>query len=387
MTSCHVGRFFYWNVANIDDYKKFPSDVIEAAETPYKFPRSDSVHPVFKGNVTVGASELDFNAFLEESRTAAFLVIRNDTLLFEAYPNGYEATDILTSFSVAKSFVSALIGIALEEGHIRGLDEPITNYITDLSDTAFARITIDDLLNMRSGIAYDEGYFNPFGYVAKYYYGRNLKRYNRKLEIAAPPDSYFQYVSVNTQLLAEILEQATGRPISAYMEEKIWRKIGTAHEATWSVDSKQHHTVKAFCCINALAIDFAKFGRLYAHRGNWDGEQVIPARWVDYSTRIHEDSKQLVYTYQWWHTITYSALTDTLNLGPGVPYQIARKPGSKPNDQKFLVTQHYDFMAEGILGQFIYVYPPKNLVIVRLGKYSRELSIWPQLFRKLANDL
>jgi CubicO group peptidase (beta-lactamase class C family) len=213
----------------------------------------------------------------------AFLVIRNDSILYQWYRPGRDASMIVPSFSMAKSYVSALVGIAIGEGAIKNAGEPITNYLDYLDKNKFSKITIQHLLDMQSGLHSIENYYNPFGDVAKYYYGRKLKKYTRRLKIKEEPGKNFEYISLNTQLLGLIVEKATGKSLTEYLQEKIWSQIGTEFDAGWSIDSKKYHTEKAFCCINARARDFAKFGRLYLRKGNWNGRQIVPEAWVEAS--------------------------------------------------------------------------------------------------------
>jgi CubicO group peptidase (beta-lactamase class C family) len=342
-----VGRFFIYNFADIRDYKKFPKHDIAKGETSYHFIGGAAPGSVkLPKSVSIKKKAYDFERFLNKSNTVAFLVIRNDSLLYEQYLDGYNKSSIVPSFSVAKSFTSILMGIAIKEGYITSVDDPVTKYLPELKENGFDQVTIEWLLDMRSGVKFNEGYYNPFGDVAKYYYGRKIKKYVRKLKLAKEPGREFDYKSVNTQLLGMIIERATKMSLSQYMQEKVWRHIGAEYDASWSIDSRKDDQVKAFCCFNARAVDYAKVGRLYLNNGNWNGEQVVPAAWVRQSLNVSSGKNGSIYSYQWWH-----------------------------NDAQ-------DFMAEGILGQFVYVYPAKNIIIVRLG--SDGYGAWSALLRAIA---
>jgi len=245
------------------------------------------------------------------------------------------------------------MGIAIDEGYISGTDEIITNYLPELADPGFEKITIEDLLNMRSGIKFNEGYVNPFAEMPKYYYGRNILKYIKKLKIKEAPGKNYDYVSVNIILLGLIIERATKTKLNKYMEEKIWQPLGMQSDASWSVDSKKYKTIKSNCCINGNVVDFAKFGRLYLNKGNWNGNQIIPEEWVVRSTSINNDSRDsqdYPYTYQW------------------------------------RVLENGAFFAKGILGQYIFVFPEKNLIFVRLGKKTAKID-WADLFVELSERL
>ncbi len=356
LQSCHVGRYFYWNFADVGDYKKFPSVEIKIGDQAFHFHKSNE-HIDFSvpDKFTVAEEVSCLNKFLHDHKTLAFIIIRNDSMLFEEYYSGYDESSVIPSFSVSKAFLSALTGIAISEGKISSVDDSITKYIPELfeNDPRFADITIEHLLNMRSGIRFNEGYANPFADMAKYYYGRNLKKYITKLKIERPPDEAYNYISVNSLLLAIIIERATGTQLNEYLTEKIWQPLGMEFDATWSTDKKNNGQIKAFCCINGRARDFAKFGRLYLNNGNWDGQQVVPEDWVKNSLSITNDSRD----------------------SQGYPYQY-----------QWRVMEDGSAFAKGVLGQYIFINPARNIIIVRMGKKSDGV-IWAEIFRKLAQSL
>lgn len=353
-TPRHILRFFYWNYADLNDYKKFPSVEMKKGENVFHFSEPESkfaFHVPQKFNPDNEGS--NFEVFLEQHKTVAFIIVRDDTMLYENYFDGYSDSSIIPSFSVAKSFVSALIGIAIDEGYIKSTNLPVTVYLPELKNPGLDKITIEDLLNMRSGIDFNEGYNSPFADMAKYYYGTDLEKYIVKLKVKEPPDRSYDYISVNTLLLSLILERATHTKINAYLEQKIWQPIGMESEGSWSVDSKKNQTVKSFCCINAIARDYARFGRLYLKKGNWEGKQIISEQWIERSASVINDSRDsqgYPYTYQW------------------------------------RALQNGAFFAKGIMGQYILVYPDKNLVFVRLGKDYGDVD-WAEFCLELSEEL
>lgn len=293
---------------------------------------------------------MPFDAYLEENQTVAFLIIKNDTIQYEKYFSGYSKESVVPSFSMAKSVTSILIGCALDEGLIQSVDEPITNYIPELKKNGFEKVTIKHLLQMTSGIDFNESYINPFGDAASFYYGLNLRKQIEKMHLKAEPGQQFEYVSGNTQLLGLVLERALkGKAITSYLQEKLWTPLGMEYDASWSIDREKNGLEKTFCCLNARALDFAKIGRLYKNKGNWNGQQIVSQQWVEQSTRPENTGGSVkFYQYQWW-----------------------------------LPTPNEDFMAEGILGQFVYVHPAKDLIIVRLGKNEGKADWW-SIFTSLA---
>jgi CubicO group peptidase (beta-lactamase class C family) len=343
-TSCKLGRFVVYNFADIKDYKKFPARPLTSNETKFKFySTSKGKYP---DTLKLGNKSVAFDKVLEDHKTVAFLIIKNDTIQYEKYFKGYNQESIIPSFSMAKSVTSILIGCAIDEGLIKSIDEPIINYIPELKKNGFEKVTIKHLLQMTSALKFSESYFNPFGEAASFYYGRNLKHEISKLKLKGIPGQKFEYVSGNTQLLGLVLERALkNKTVTQYFQEKLWTPLEMEYDASWSIDKKKEGTEKTFCCINARARDFAKIGRLYLNKGNWNGKQIVSKKWVEESTKIDvSEGSDEGYQYQWW-----------------------------------LPSNDGDFMAEGILGQFIYVNPSKNIVIVRMGKNYGRIN-WSDLF-------
>ena len=350
VSSCKVGRFAYYNFANITDYKVFPNRTIKNDPSSIFYFETETNNPL-KVKVSDGST---FEDYLEENETVAFVVIQNDTIKYEKYFNKYNRSSIVASFSMAKSFTSFLIGCAIEDSLIHSVDDPVTAYLPDLKhEEDFKNVTIENLLQMTSGIDFNESYSNPFGDAATFYYGRTLEKSTLKLKTEREPNIRTQYVSGNTQLLGLILDRVlVDKTISQYLEEKLWTKVGMEYDASWSIDKKKNGIEKTFCCLNARAIDFAKFGRLYLNKGNWEGEQLVSETWVENSTKVDTlNGSDSNYQYQWWI----------------------------PNDDG-------DFIAEGILGQFIYVSPSDNLIIVRLGKKYGDVN-WEGTFVKIKEIL
>lgn len=337
LSSCQLGRFIFYNFADINDHKKFQSRPLTTDSVTFKF------HETTNGKFPKELDGMPFEEYLEDNKTVAFLIIKNDTIQYEKYFKGYDEESIVPSFSMAKSVTSILIGCAIDEGLIKSIDEPITIYIPELKKNGFEKVTIKHLLQMTSGIKFNESYVNPFGDAASFYYGRNLRKNISRMKMAWDSGMEFEYVSGNTQLLGLVLERALkDKTITQYLQEKLWTPLGMEYDASWSIDKKKNGLEKTFCCLNARARDFAKIGRLYKNKGNWNGRQIVSEKWVEESTKLDTtNGSASYYQYQWW----------------------------LPNPGK-------DFMAQGILGQFIYVNPEKDLVIVRLGKNSGKANWW-----------
>lgn len=361
LSSCKVGRFIYYNKAGIDDHKIFYNREIAMGKEAFRF--FETGQPIAFKPILITTSSKNgrskkvnkpFEKLLIDNQTVAFLVIRNDTLLYEKYFDGYDKESIINSFSIAKSFVSALIGCAIDDGYIDSIQQPVTDFIPELKTNGFDKVTIEHLLDMQSGIRFKEGYLNPFGHVASFYYGTNLESQVKRLKLETVPGSTTSYRSVDTQLLGMVLEKAlVNKTLSQYLEERIWVPLQMEYPASWSLDQKGGRE-KAFCCINARARDLAKLGRLYLNKGLWNGKRIISEDWVDQSTKMagtKEEGRH--YNNQWW------------------------------------LYENQVFVAEGILGQFISVHPGSNMIFVRLGKgYGKDMKgAWISLFEHLENEL
>ena len=352
-TGCLPARIVRYNFANITDEKVFPSRPLLPAEAPQTFLQAAT--PIRPKSITIRGKETDFETFLAQHQTVAFLIIRNDTLFYEKYFAGYGETSKVASFSMAKSFTSALIGAAIADGYIKSVEQPVTDFIPEIAAQGFDKVTIRHLLQMTAGLKFEESYANPFGDAGTFYYGRNLRKHTKNIRLKEPAGKEFDYTSGSTQLLGLVLDKALkGKTVTAYLQEKIWSPAGMKYPATWSIDQQKDGLEKTFCCLNATAVDFARFGKLYADSGRVAGRQVLPQDWVTTSSQPDTSEGGVrYYKYQWWML-----------------------PGNSP----------HHFFAQGILGQFVYVEPAKKLIIVRLGKSPGGVP-WSRLMQQMAAGL
>lgn len=345
-------RIIWFNYAGPTDYTLFHARQLEAPDSSFRF---------FNGTADSCCRDLrmpgqgggDLLTYLEQHGTLAFLLIRGDSIKVEHYFDGHAADAVFPSFSMAKAVLSMLIGCAIADGYILSVNDRVTYYIPELVVNGFSDVRLRHLLQMTSGLDYDEGYRNPFSDVANDYYTPNLRRRVTEYKLGRMPGSRFAYQSGNSQLLGMVLEKALkGKTITGYLQEKLWEPLGMEYDGSWNTDEGHPPIEKAFCCINARARDFAKLGRLYMRKGDWEGNQLVPAHWVEIST-ANDTTESAVwnYQYQWW----------------------------KP-------TKKGDFAAIGHLGQFIYVNPAKQLIVVRLGKASEGVD-WRAFFLDLAQHL
>ncbi|MBK9479483.1 MAG: serine hydrolase [Bacteroidetes bacterium] len=306
-----------------------------------------SYHTVLNDSAQNWPSARDFNknklsaeqrVEFEDYKTTAFLVLKNDSVKYEEYWDGFSDTSHTNSFSMGKSIVSILVGIAIDEHKIKSVDQPIVDFIPEFAVGANAKVTVKHLLTMSSGINFDEDYINPFAYPAAAYYGSDLKALTYDYQVTEEPGKNWKYLSGNTELLGFVLEKATGKSISEYASEKLWKPMGANHPAYWSLDH-EGGVEKAYCCFNSNARDFARFGSLYLHQGSWKGKQLVSKQYVQESIRAADliddnGGKNNKYGYSWW-LLNYK--------------------------------NHPIYYMRGILGQYVFVIPDKNMVVVRLG--------------------
>jgi len=280
---------------------------------------------------------------IEHLETIAYLIIVNDSIRLEYYWNSYNQDSHTNAFSMAKSIVSVLVGIAIDEGKINNVDQKVGDFIDSYKVGNNAKLSIKHLLTMSSGINFNESYSNPFAFPAKAYFGNNLKELIEEYNVVDEPGIEFEYLSGNTQLLGFVLEKTTGMKISDYAAEKLWAPLGAKNIAFWSLD-KENGDEKAYCCFNSNARDFARIGQLYLKSGNWNGKQLISSDYVKTSIKTanlkeKDGSKLQRYGYSWW---------------------MADYRGD------------HVFLMEGLKGQYVAVIPSKNAVLVRLGKKKME---------------
>ncbi len=367
----YVYRVLVWQESDAFDWQKFPAHPLDSAPTAFHFDVApDSrVEDLFK---QLSGAE-DWNSFLETNGTQAFIVVQDGTILYENYFNNTQRDSIVTSFSVAKSFVSALIGIALQEGYIKSVNDPITTYLPELAerDPGFNEITIRHLLLMASGLEYKD--FRPWllngDDPLTTYFPDQRKIALENTHIIDPPGMYFQYNKYHPQLLGMILERTTGMPVTNYLQTRIWDKLGMEYGGSWSTDSQASDFEKMETGVNARAIDFAKFGVLYLNHGLWERRLVIPITWVDESTQPLLPKNYSDYYNDWVKAMPGKGYYNYMWWG------MSREAGT------------YDFTAEGDKGQFIYVSPEKNMVIIRNGiEYGIPSHEWLKLFYEFASQ-
>lgn len=368
----YVWRVLVWQDADADDYRRFPMRAVAPRTDALPLPRRLNVSAVQSAWQQAGGA-LPMEASLAELGTQAFLVVRDGQVIYEGYGNGASRETWVTSFSVAKSMLSTLFGIAVAQGAIRSIDDPVTRYVPELRerDARFDQVTLRHLLRMASGIRYAEFPFLHGDDAKTYYYPDLRKLALEETRIAGAPGRRFQYNNFHPLLLGLVLERATRTPVAQYLQQRLWRPAGMVGQASWSLDSEASGFEKLESGFNARAEDFARFGQLMLQRGTIDGKQVVPLSWVDQSTGpgawpppedyyqgtpwLHRN-KQRYYASLWW--------------------------GQRRSDGG------HDFAARGNHGQLIFVSPRNRIVIVRNGlQYGIDAGQWFERARVMAEVL
>ncbi|PKV49041.1 CubicO group peptidase (beta-lactamase class C family) [Aquimarina sp. MAR_2010_214] len=311
--------------AYIDDYSYFDNRTIEKGNGTIAW----ATHPEY--NKMQSTEKL--NAINKELGTVAFMIIKNDSIWYENYAEGFGVDSKTNSFSMAKSVVTALLGKAIMDGHIKSLDQPVGDFFPEFSQGLAAKTTVGDLSSMSSGLNWTEHYTSPFSITARAYYDPNIRDIMLGLDVIEEPGQRFEYLSGNTQLLGMVIEKATGKKLATYLSESFWKPLGMEHEAIWQLDGEESGMEKAYCCIASNARDFARFGMLFKNKGMFAGEQILPAEFTELATKPRFEDGQM-YGYGFW-------LSDHL-------------------DKKI-------FAMRGILGQYVICIPEDNIMIVRLG--------------------
>jgi CubicO group peptidase (beta-lactamase class C family) len=313
--------------ATIDDARFFSTREIPA--------RNPQPWPIAEQYNQQNLSET-LSATLEESKSVAFLVVKDGALVHEQYWDGYGDTSRSNSFSMAKTITNILVQLAIQQKYIGSWDDRVADYLPELEGPFRDDLTLRHLGTMTAGLQWNEHYKNPFDITAKAYYGPDVRRLLlNEVPVVVRPGTKYEYQSGATELLGMVLEKAVDQSVSAFASRALWTPIGAEQTARWHLDSKGGMEL-TYCCFNSNARDFARLGQLFTHHGRWKGEPFVDSVFVRYATRPYAATH---YGHSFW--------IDQTQLTPV-------------------------FYFRGILGQYIIVLPEKDMVIVRLGKQELE---------------
>jgi len=310
--------------AYLTDYRHFDNRSIAKSKNPQPWKQAVDY------NSSASTDRLD--SVHKAIGTVAFLIIKNDSIWYEQYYDGFSKNSQSNSFSMAKSIVTAALGKAIMDGRIASLDTKVGKFFPEFNTGLAAKLTVGDLASMSSGLDWDEKYYSPFSKTTQAYFDTDLASFVKSLKVVNEPGITYQYSSGNTQLLAMCIEKAVGESLASYVSESFWQPLGSENDALWQTDH-ENGIVKAYCCIASNARDFARFGKLYKQNGKWNGKQILDSSFVKICTtpRFPESPQ---YGYGWW-----------LDNYEGKDV----------------------FYMRGHLGQYVIVVPKDDLIIVRLG--------------------
>lgn len=330
---CTAARILTFNVPTIRDSKLFPAATLPASDAPFEPLRRDyyCVCPAI-------------DSLLEDLYTTGIIVARGDSIIYCRFKGGYSANKNTDLFSLSKSFVGALTGIALAEGHITSIDDPVVKYLPECAQFLSDSTRVCDLLNMRGGI------YETHWCTAQMYYTRNLSRTTIR-SIRQHPHGEYSYANISTQLLAGLIEQATGQTLTDYFVENYWLPSATSHEGQWTFDSHKHLSVRAFCGLSITPIDVVKLGMIYRDGGALGGRQIVPAEWVSHI------------------------------LNP--PYTSNDRGGATYHCQWYIINPDTEFLGQGFMGQILYVNRATDTVVARFG-VRRGKTDWTRTMQQIA---
>lgn len=312
-----------------------PVKKIARGDKVFQFQREENI--ALANGFTFQDVFYDANQFIEDTKTTAMLVIQDDVIKYEKYYMGGDENTVFSSNSMGKSFVSALMGIAVSEGAVESVEDPIGKYVPEFAGTSLENIPIRACLQMASGINFNED-TDMSGFSMRTLLGKPAMEVIAGYGVQEEPYTYRRYLSINTEILGKVITNVTGYSLAEYMEEKLWKKIGVSHDAYWTLSNG---TELAMGGLSVSLEDYARFARLYLHEGSYNGEQILSKEWVKDSMDIREayskpgsnyDAYNAIgYGYQWW----------------------------------VLEGEEGEFMAIGVYGQWIYVNPSKKVIIVK----------------------
>jgi CubicO group peptidase (beta-lactamase class C family) len=341
---------------NID--RVFPSRVIKASSHPLELPRAET--PLTDIKFKYQGRAYDLTEFLALDSITGLLVIKDGEIVHESYQRGNTSQTRWMSMSMAKSVTSTLCGMAIRDGSIKGIDAQVVDYVPSLKGSAYDGVTIRNLLMMASGARWTENSVDPNSERRAFLRAQESQQRGatmalmQQLSRAAPPGSVFNYNTGEAQVLAEVVRQAVGKPLAQYFAEKVWQPYGMEADATWWLDSPNGLEIGG-SGMSATLRDYGRFGLFFMNNGEIDGKSLLPAHWVEDATtaKTLADGKQAGYGYMWWTASTKGSLQD------------------------------HAYAATGMLGQYIYVDPAANVVIVALAaqpKPNRKDAINPMVF-------
>ena len=353
-TDTYMGRYVRWFLPDVYDLNKFPYEKVENGESKLKIPKkpSDLINEI---SFELNGNKNNLDELINNTRTNAFIILHNDTIIYENYTKDNTDTSLFKAYSATKSILSALIGIAIDEGKINSIDEPVKNYVKGFKDTNAENLTIKQCLMETTGVEYNTSYL-PWGGKPQTYYMPNIRRYTKKIvKVNIDNQNICDNSEHNVNILGMVLENATNQKIYDYLSDKIWKPAGMNYPATFSIDSKKNKYAYVTHGLNATAKDFLIFGKMFLDNGFINGNQIISQKWIMESTSFENGVKTQDY-YKNYNSLWW-------------------------------IMRSSDYSAFGHFGQRIYISPRSNTVIVRFGEKSGGISWEFDVFPKIIEEI
>lgn len=391
LQSCVVTKSIKYGNASVDDYSVFEQDTVARGLRTFEFADAQQKSPLIdtlKFDIYFSKANTLLDLTLRETMDyidvpSAAIIIQNDTILFEHYSGGWDRDSQSCIFSVTKTVTSLLCGIALKDGYIKSLSDPVTDYIPELKDAdpMFSQLKINHLLDMTAGLKFNEDYsWNPFSKMAKLYMGNNTLKVLKSLKFTNTPGENFSYDSATTAILGIVIERATGKPYAQYLSEKVWQPLGMERDALIGLDSKKSHTAKSFAGLTTNVRDLAKIGKLFLNKGICDGVQIVDSAFVKRCLSTHtagiSGKAQREYSYSWYWGIAdevdgkrkfFNTLEELELYYKNHLEKKVCQIKKNLNNGYFAVLHNGGFWGFGLYGQVLYVNPSKNMIAVYLG--------------------
>lgn len=409
LQSCVVTRGIKYGNASVDDYSIFEQDTVVRGLQTFRFADvqlNSTLIDTLKFDIYLSKADTLLNLTLREAMDyydipSAAIVVQNDTILFEHYSGGWNRDSQSCIFSVTKTITSLLCGIALKDGYIKSLSDPVTDYVPELKDAdpKFAQLKIEHLLDMTAGLKFNENYsWNPFSKIAKLYMGNNTLKVLKRLKFINTPGENFSYDSATTAILGLVIERATGQSYAQYLSEKVWQPLGMERDALIGLDSKKHHTAKSFAGLTTNVRDLAKIGKLFLNNGVYNGVQIVDSTFVNRCLSTHtagiSGKAQSEYSYSWYWGVAdeengkrkfFNTLDELKLYYKNHPEKNVLQIKKNLKNGYFAVLHNGGFWGFGLYGQVLYVNPEKNMIAVFLG--ADRLKDFNILFEQLSTYL
>lgn len=355
------------NGPDIFSFEQREHDTIANGEVAFRFPVAQKSADWIDTLCFTQPPHCDSMTFWEAmdaaSNTQGWLIIHNDSIVYERYCGDFSSDRMATIFSVSKSITSLLCGIAVDDGYIHSIDDPVTDYLPELKkkDPMWQKLTIRHLLDMKSGLDFDDTYeftslkdLKMLNAMAKLNYGHNLMKQIKSLKFRCEPGTSRRYESMTAAILGVVIERASGKRFADYLSEKVWKPLGMESYALINIDSRKHDNAHTFGGISTTIKDLAKIGCLYLYNGMWDGKRIVSEEWINQTTEF--DSNNVGYHFNWYNI----------------------------NYEGYVRPEHSGYYALGICNQVLYVNPDNNLVMVRIGLHNNTCAIIPVLMEQLS---